>query len=85
MRDKRFENYMQLMRTLAGIKPDGSGSVAVTEQIAAIWFLLEYKEYHHITLRILDNSDLEEFAGDTLKRLVLPQIKLLVEKIKKHG
>ncbi len=84
LRDKRFENYMKLMRMISGVSPNGDGSVGITEQIAAIWFLLEYKEYHDITLKILDNSGFEGNANGLVKQLVLPQIKLLVEEIKKR-
>lgn len=73
---------MQLIRIVSGSKPNEAVSIGMTEQIAAIWFLLEYKEYHHITLKILDNPDLEKMANERWNKFVLPQVRLLTEEIK---
>lgn len=82
LRNERYKNYMQLMKILAGSKTANGNSRCMTEQIAAAWLLFEYKEYYELTLKILDNRDLENMSAPEWKNFVAPQIKLLINEIK---
>ena len=42
------------------------------------------KEYYDITLRILDNSDLEKMSNTNWQEFVAPQVRLLIEEIKRR-
>jgi len=83
LKDERYKKYIQLIRILSGSKINDSASICMTEQIASAWLLLEYKEYYKITLKILDNNDLEKMSNENWQQFVLPQIKLVVEEIKR--
>lgn len=54
----------------------------MTEQIAAVWFLLEYKEYASTTYKIFSSTDLETIANATWVQHVAPQIRLLLKELK---
>ena len=71
---------MGLVSTISGKRAD-STTPNITEQIAATWFLLEYKEYFDITKRIFSNSDLEKMANEPWVTHVLPHIKMLLKEI----
>ena len=83
LRNERYKNYMQLIGTLSGSKENDEYLIAMTEQIAAVWFLLEYKEYYDITLRILDIKELEKMSDSNWQEFVAPQVRLLIEEIKR--
>lgn len=85
LKNERYKSYMQLIRVLSGSKTNDGQSVCMTEQIAAVWFLLEYREYYDITLKILDNGDLEKMSNKNWQELVAPQVRLLIEEIKKRS
>lgn len=76
LRNERYEQYMRLIESISG------GGVGITRQIASIWLLLEYKEYDHITLKVLDNPTLRKSGGEYVQELIFPQINALVQEIK---
>lgn len=81
VKNERYNKYIQLIKVLSGSKENDSASICMTEQIASAWFLLEYKEYYKITLKILDNDDLQNMSNKPWQNFVLPQIKLVVQEI----
>lgn len=80
LREKRYSKYMGLISTISGNRPDGS-TPRITEQIAAVWFLLEYKEYHRITYRIFSSNDLKDMANEPWTKHVVPHIEKLLKEI----
>lgn len=82
LKNERYKKYMQLIREISGSKETEGASICITEQIASSWMLLEYKEYHKITLKILDNEDLKKMSNDRWQKFVLPQIKKVIEEIR---
>lgn len=81
LKNKRYERYIQHIRILSGSK-NKAESICITEQIAAAWLLLEYSEYYDITIKILDNPDLERMSNKPWQEFVLPQIEKVIEEIK---
>ena len=84
LKNKRYERYIQHIRILSGSRDNEGASICMTEQIAAAWLLLEHSEYYHITLKILDNTDLEKMSNKPWRDLVLPQIKKVLQEIKSN-
>lgn len=82
LKEKRYQIYMNLISTVSGKRPD-STTPNLTEQIAAVWFLVEYKEYYTTTIRIFSDSDLEKMANEPWVEHVLPHIKKLLQTIDK--
>ncbi len=82
LKNERYERYIQHIRILSGSRDNDGAFICMTEQIAAAWLLLEYSEYYHITLKILDNPDLEKMSNEPWQNFVLPQIKQVLEEIK---
>lgn len=82
LKNERYERYIQHIRILSGSRDNEGAFICMTEQIAAAWLLLEYSEYYHITLKILDNPDLEKMSNKPWQNFVLPQIKQVLEEIK---
>ena len=80
LKEKRYKTYMDLIGVISGKRVDSS-TPNMTEQIAAVWFLLEYKEYHAITKKIFSESDLENMANEIWVKHVLPHIHKLVKEI----
>lgn len=80
LREKRYAKYMELISTISGDRPDGS-TPRMTEQIAAVWFLLEYKEYTDITYKVFSYSDLDKLANQPWTEHVAPNIRLLLQEI----
>jgi hypothetical protein len=81
LREKRYAKYMDLISTISGANhPDGS-TPRMTEQIAAVWFLLEYKEYTDITYKVFSYSDLDKLANKPWTEHVAPNIRLLLQEI----
>jgi hypothetical protein len=80
LREKRYKTYMDLIGVISGKRTD-STTPNLTEQIAAIWFLLEYKEYYEITKKIFSDSDLENMANAPWVKHVLPHIHKLIKEI----
>lgn len=80
LKEKRYETYMNLIGVVSGKRLD-STTPNITEQIAATWFLLEYKEYYDMTKRIFLDSDLENMANETWVKHVLPHINKIVKEI----
>ncbi len=78
--EKRYMTYMSLVSVISGKRTDSS-TPNLTEQIAATWFLLEYKEYYTITRKIFGNSDLSNMANEPWVNHVLPHIEKLLEEI----
>ena len=75
LKNERFSGYMQLIRLL-------SRDSSMTEQIAAAWALLEYKEYYDVIVKTLDNNDLEKMCNENWRKFVAPQVRLVVKEIK---
>ncbi|PCH98594.1 MAG: hypothetical protein COB76_06915 [Alphaproteobacteria bacterium] len=82
LKNERYERYIQHIRILSGSKENEGAFICMTEQIAAAWLLLEYSEYFEITLKILDNPDLEKMSNEPWQQFVLPQIKQVIADIK---
>ena len=82
LQEKRYSKYMDLISIISGNRSD-STTPRMTEQIAAVWFLLEYKEYKDITYKIFSYSDLDTIANEPWIQHVAPQIKLLIQDINK--
>lgn len=80
LKEKRYQTYMHLIGVISGKRAD-STTPNITEQIAATWFLLEYKEYYEMTKRIFSDSDLENMANEPWVKHVLPHINKLVKEI----
>lgn len=80
LKEKRYKTYMDLIGVISGKRID-STTPNLTEQIAAIWFLLEYKEYYEITRKIFSDSDLENMANAPWVKHVLPHIHKLIKQI----
>ena len=78
LKNERYDRYIQLIKVLSGSK---DSKISMTEQIASVWLLLEYKEYYPITLKILDNPDLERMTNEPWQEFILPQIKLVIKEI----
>ena len=71
---------MNLISTISGKREDGQ-TPNLTEQIAATWFLTEYKEYAKTTQKIFSNSDLEKMANLPWVEHVLPHIKSMLNEL----
>jgi len=80
LKEKRYKTYMDLIGVISGKRKD-STTPNLTEQIAAIWFLLEYKEYYEITRKIFSDSDFENMSGLLWVQHVLPHIRKLIKEI----
>ena len=80
LKEQRYKSYMELVSLISGNKKD-STPAKLTEMTAAVWFLLEYKEYYEITKRIFRDSDLENMAEESWVQHVLPHIKKLLKEI----
>jgi hypothetical protein len=80
LKEKRYKTYMDLIGVISGKRTDSS-TPNLTEQIAAIWFLLEYKEYYQTTKKIFSESELQDMANDIWVKHVLPHIKKLLKEI----
>lgn len=80
LKEKRYKTYMDLISAISGHRNDGT-TPNLTEQIAATWFLLEYKEYKTTTIKIFENSDLEKMANAPWVNHVLPQIKMMIKEL----
>lgn len=83
LKEKRYSKYMELISIISGYHINGS-TPKLTEQIAAVWFLLEYKEYQDITYKIFFSTDLEKIANKPWIDHVVPHIKLLLQEIFPH-
>lgn len=75
--NQRYLQYRELMRVICG----GNG-VHPPEQIVCVHLLLKFKDYHKITLSIFSNSQILENTNDNWKRIILPEIQKVLEKIK---
>ena len=80
LKEKRYQTYMNLIGVISGKRID-STTPNITEQIAATWFLLEYKGYYDMTKKIFSESDLENMANEPWVQHVLPHIKRLIKEI----
>ena len=80
LKEERYKTYMDLIGVISGKRIDSS-TPNLTEQIAAIWFLLEYKEYYEVTKKIFSDSDLENMANAPWVKHVLPHIRKLIKEI----
>ncbi|TOA90231.1 hypothetical protein CGK17_16610 [Vibrio parahaemolyticus] len=80
LREKRYRTYMDLISIISGKRQDSSAP-NITEQVAAVWFLVEYKEYYKTTVRIFSESDLENMANGPWVQHVLPHITKLIKTI----
>ena len=54
LKNERYKKYMQLIRVISVISRPRKGGI--TEQVASVYMLLEYKKYYKITLKVLDND-----------------------------
>jgi len=83
IKERRYSKYIELINTVSGTRPDGN-TPNVTEQIAAVWLLPEYKEYKQLTYKIFSCCDLIDTTEDPngpWVQFVLPQIHLLIKEI----
>ncbi|MFA4994540.1 MAG: hypothetical protein WC521_04465 [Bdellovibrionales bacterium] len=80
LREKRYAKYMELVSTISGRHPDGN-ALCITEQIAAVWFLLEYKEYRDITFKIFSSKDVLDTAKGPTAKILVPHIEHLMKEI----
>lgn len=80
LEEKRYSDYMNLIGVISGTRKDGSPAT-MTEEIAATWFLIEYREYYHITERIFSNSDFKNMAPEKWLKNVLPHIENMLSEI----
>ncbi len=80
LQEKRYKKYMDLIGVISGKRFD-STTPNLTEQIAAVWLLLEYKEYYETTKKIFSDSDLENMANEPWVKHVLPHIHKLMNEI----
>jgi hypothetical protein len=71
---------MELVSIISGKRPDSS-CPNFTEQIAVVWFLLDYKEYNEIMLKVFSRSDLENMSEAPWVNHVLPHIKALIQEM----
>ena len=78
-REIRREERKEYIKLISAI----TGGINISEQVASVWMLLEYKKYYRTTLKVLDN-DLwgQSKAPDIWKKYVLPAIKDCIEEIK---
>jgi hypothetical protein len=83
LKDKHYSKYMDLIGIISGIRPDGTVP-RITEQIAAIWFLREYKGYNKVTYKIFSALDLDKIANETWTKHVAPEVRLLLQEIEPH-
>lgn len=84
LKNERYVEYNRLNKVLSG-SCNKDEYIALSEQIASAWMLLEYKEYHHITLKIWDNPNLDKMANPQWSEFVRPQVREVVSEIKKLG
>jgi hypothetical protein len=82
IKEKRYKTYMDLIGVISGKRHD-STTPNITEQIGAVWFLVEYREYYEITKKIFSDCDLEKSGGGSGPWVehVVPQIHKLIEQI----
>ncbi|MEB3245975.1 MAG: hypothetical protein VKJ06_08345 [Vampirovibrionales bacterium] len=78
LQEKRFKEYMGLISIISGRLPDGT-SPAITEQVASVWFLLNYKEYKNITCKIFSHTDLDSMANEKWVAFVKPEVNALLK------
>ncbi len=82
LKEKRYDTYMNLVSVISGMRKNGQGA-KLTEQIAAVWFLLEYDEYKNITKKIFSETNLETVGDDIWTGHIAPQIKLMLDETSK--
>lgn len=58
-----------------------SGGGKITEQVASVYLLLEYKKYYNITLQVFDNESWEKENNTQWKTYVMPAIKTVLKKL----
>ncbi len=80
LKEKRYKTYMDLIGVISGKRAD-STTPNLAEQIAATWFLLEYKEYYDTTKKIFSDSDLDKMANEIWVDHVLPHIHKLLKEV----
>jgi len=73
LKAERYKSYAELIRTLSGIKPDGSRAFLV-EEIQAVYQLEEFDEFKSISIAILEASmaqpEWEAAMGQYAKRVL---------------
>lgn len=82
LKNERYQQYIKHISILSGSTQNAYHKIAMTEQIASVWFLIEYKEYYKLTLRILDNNELKNMSNNNWKNFVLPEIEKVINEIK---
>jgi hypothetical protein len=80
LKERRYKTYMELVGVISGKRPDATTS-NFTEQIAAVWFLLEYKEYRDITNNIFSGGDLSEIGSEEWVKYIVPHIQKMLRSI----
>ena len=75
IKKEELKEYMKLISVI-------SGGAKITEQVASVYMLLEYKKYYKITLKVLDNDLWKEEINTQWQKYIMPAIKNCVEKIK---
>ncbi len=77
LKAERYKSYADLIRTLSGIKPDGSRAFLV-EEIQVVYQLEEFEEFNGISIAILEASLAQpewEAAMGEYARKVLEKLK----------
>lgn len=80
LKEKRYQNYMDLIGVISGKRKD-STTPNMTEQIAATYFLLEYKEYYSMTKKIFSSLDLKQISDERWGKHILPHIRTVLEEM----
>jgi hypothetical protein len=78
LQEKRYAKYMDLIAMISGTRPDGNHA-KITEQVAAVWFLLEYTEYYYLTHKIFEANDFSSIGNNEWTTYIVPQIRLLLK------
>ena len=73
LKAERYKSYANLIRTMSGIKPDGSRAFLV-EEIQAVYQLEEFEEFKNISIAILEASlaqpDWEAAMGEYARKVL---------------
>jgi hypothetical protein len=76
-REIKKEELKEYMRLISVI----SGGGKITEQVASVYMLLEYKKYYKTTLKVLDNGLWNEENDTQWQKYILPAIRNCIKEI----
>jgi hypothetical protein len=84
IKEKRHSKYMELINLAVGKCPDGRQPM-MPEEIAAVWFLLEYKEYYSITSKVFSDDNVRNNQTvPAWNEQIRPAVDSLLEKISRR-